>query len=185
MKYNFPSTYYEDERKQSINHPVFLIEFTERGEYGQIYIRPVYTYTNSRGEQTYSFYDKYLPECILNWFQISAQYNLYGDDNRIPYAYKTGYADENVICMDDIQEASMKLKFMNIIAKKVAKLRDELGYTQTFGQYVMYIAKAMGIKTFITRYNQGDVMHGAFRTISLSNVPQIIDNIPVLHKVGA
>jgi len=184
MKYNF-ETWYEDERKESINHPVFLIEFAERGDYGQIYIRPVYTFTNSRGEQNYSFYDKYQQECILHWFQISAQYNLRGSDIAMPYAYKTGYADENVISMDDIEEATMKLKFMRTIAKTVAKFRDEFGYTQSFGEYVMYIAKAMGIKSFITRYNQGDTMSGAFRTITPSNVRDIINNIPVHHKVGA
>jgi hypothetical protein len=184
MKYNF-ETYYEDERKESINHPAFLIEFFERGDYGQIYIRPVYLYTNTRGEQAYSFYDKYISECILHWFQISSQYNLHGDAVGIPYAYKTGYADENVISMDDIEEATMKLKFISKIAKTVLKLRDEFGYTQSFGEYVMYIAKAMGIKTFITRYNLGDTTNGSFRTITPSNVRQIIDNIPVHHKVGA
>lgn len=186
MKYNFQS-YYDtnDSRKEAVNHPSFLLEFYEHNNYGHICLRPVYVYENQDGVQAYSFYDRYLNECILHSFKIKAQYNI-NDGNPNPYAYRTGYADEEALITENMEEAILKFKFLTKIEAGLMKLRNDLGGCQNFGEHVVRVAKVMGINAFITRYNQQDASnHSGIRSITPENVRDIINGISINHKVGA
>jgi hypothetical protein len=151
VKYNF-ETYGESK----VNEPLMLVELYESGEFGHVYIRPVYKRFPPAGEERYEFYNDYVcnKEYILGSFEITCQYNLRSsqpsDKIRVPYAWETSYGDRRNLSIRNIEAAEGRTKFLKKIEKALAKYADENGSITSFEEYAFVVSKIIGAKGFIT-----------------------------------
>lgn len=150
MKYNF-ETYGEAE----INEPRMLVELTESGEFGHIYVRPVYARLAKDGWR-YEFYGDYFHtgEYILGCLEITCQYNTRSSDStdkvREPYAWEVSYGDRRNLNIRGLDVAKGRIKFLEKIEKAVRKYADENGSITSFEEYVFVVSKIIGAKGFVT-----------------------------------
>jgi hypothetical protein len=78
--------------------------------------------------------------------------------DRQPYGWNVEYRD--VFSVNADRAAAMS-KTLRAIDRKLDKLRDEWGYPTSFEEYVVRVAKALGITTFGWHRNTGPVYDGS------------------------
>ena len=106
-----------------------------------------------------------IPGGELRGLQVSCQNS---DDNarkgETSYGWRADY--RNVFSIDQ-KYANEMASVLNRLVKKMQAVSGELGYPESFGAYVLRVAKCLGIKTFVVCTHAGRPFHfdGEYRAI--------------------
>lgn len=91
---------------------------------------------------------------VYGQFVLTSQYDTSGDTCSQSYAWYCGFAPKHrdMLTLQDVENYG---PYLRAIQRKYDKLCNDFGYPASFGQYVIYLMQAVGIKQYAYKSTQG------------------------------